>query len=177
MSNRRVCGRSRGRYLRPRHVLRFNYSDNSRRLCGGRTPRFQRVRSRFVPSINSNHRQPPQCTRNGGAPVPRPRMYVRIDTALDRPLRLALSLSVATAATSFRCSLLPKCRDYARDRNRETGSAATSYRNTEYGELGLSPALLGRNSKQDRISFAMHVCLSRRQSPLGPTQVENDHGC
>lgn len=44
-------------------------------------------------------------------------MYVHIDTALGRSLRLPLSVFAATAVTLPQCSLLPKCRDYARDRN------------------------------------------------------------
>jgi len=104
------------------------------------TPRFRRVRSRFVPSMNSDHRRPPQHTRNGGSPALRLRMYGHIDTALGRPLRL-LSFSLRGPPRRLRPgSLLPKCRDYARDRNREPSSTATSYCNTKYGELGLSPA-------------------------------------
>jgi len=57
------------------------------------TSRFRRVRSRFVLSINSDHRRPPQHTRNGGSPALRLRMYGHIDTALGRPLRL-LSFSL-----------------------------------------------------------------------------------
>jgi len=52
---------------------------------------FRRVRSHFVPSINSNHRRPPQRSHNEGSPASRLHMYVHIGIVLGRSLCLSFS--------------------------------------------------------------------------------------
>lgn len=91
-------------------------------------------------------------------------MYVHIDTAPDRYVSLFLS---SRPPRRFR----PDARFYlSAVITPVTGIENWVPPSHRIAESELSPVLLERNSKQDRISFAVHVCLSRRPSLLESTQ-------
>lgn len=101
-------------------------------MAGETRPRFRRVRSHFVSSINSDHQQRSTPQRIRSVYVCARRYRARQRSALLAHFRIPLPVSSRATATTWsrararyaRYSLLPKCRDYARDRNRDSPGPA-----------------------------------------------------
>jgi len=138
------------------------------------TARFPRVRGHFASSINSGrHRVAATATYPHGSSPPQPCTCATLIPVLATD-RYHLAVAAATARPA-RCRaaipLLPKCRDYARDRNRGTRHRRV---HVYCVRVGPSAAPTEFQTGSGSLSRCMSVYRGFWPSPLGSRQPETD---